>query len=72
MNDWLQGNICCNSRIIFDNNEDNTDSAVLLSSNEQALREVGMLSLMNSHAHQCNPDGNGIMETDKKQKTQVA
>lgn len=72
LNDWLQGNICCNSRIIFDNNEDNTDSAVLLSSNEQALREVGMLSLMNSHAHQCNPDGNGIMETDKKQKTQVA
>jgi hypothetical protein len=31
---------------------------------------------MNSHARQCKPDGNGILggilETDKKEKTQVA
>ena len=27
---WLQDNIDCNSEIIFDNDEDNTDSAVLL------------------------------------------
>lgn len=27
---WLKGNIDCNSEIIFDNDEDNTDSAVLL------------------------------------------
>ena len=38
--DWLQDNICCDSSIIFDNNEDNTDSAVLLPWIEQALRDV--------------------------------
>lgn len=27
---WLQDNIDCGSEIIFDNDEDNTDSAVLL------------------------------------------
>lgn len=28
--DWLQGNIDCDTDIIFDNDEDNTDSATLL------------------------------------------
>ena len=37
---WLQDNIDCGSEIIFDNDEDNTDSAVLLSRIEQALRDV--------------------------------
>ncbi|MEN0634085.1 hypothetical protein [Klebsiella aerogenes] len=38
--DWLQDNICYDSNIIFDNNEDNTDSAALLPWIEQALRDV--------------------------------
>ena len=38
--DWLQENICCDSNIIFDNDEDNTDSAALLPWIEQALRDV--------------------------------
>lgn len=38
--DWLQDNICCDNSIIFDNHEDNTDSAVLLPWIEQALRDV--------------------------------
>jgi hypothetical protein len=33
---WLQDNIDCGSEIIFDNDEDNTDSAVLLPWIEQA------------------------------------
>ena len=37
---WIQDNIDCGSEIIFDNDEDNTDSAVLLSRIEQALRDV--------------------------------
>lgn len=37
---WLQGNIDCDSEIIFDNDEDNTDSATLLPWIEQALRDV--------------------------------
>ena len=37
---WLQDNIDCGSEIVFDNNEDNTDSAVLLPWIEQALRDV--------------------------------
>jgi hypothetical protein len=41
--DWLQDNICCDSSIIFDNNEDNTDSARLLTWIEQALRDVRAL-----------------------------
>lgn len=36
----LQDNICCDSGIIFDNDEVNTDSAVLLPWIEQALRGV--------------------------------
>ncbi|PLC61178.1 hypothetical protein B9P82_21610 [Citrobacter sp. L55] len=37
---WLQDNVDCGSEIIFDNDEDNTDSAVLLPKIEQALRNV--------------------------------
>ena len=37
---WLQDNIDCGSEIIFDNDEVNTDSAVLLPWIEQALRDV--------------------------------
>ncbi|MFP2414740.1 hypothetical protein [Citrobacter braakii] len=38
--DWLRDNIDCNSGIIFDNDEDNTDSATLLPHVEQALNGV--------------------------------
>ena len=38
--DWLQDNIDCGSEIIFDNDEDNTDSAKLLPRVEQALQDV--------------------------------
>ena len=37
---WLQDNIDCGSEIIFDNDEDNTDSAVLLPSIEPTLQDV--------------------------------
>ncbi|AKE59431.1 hypothetical protein ABRV10_003482 [Citrobacter amalonaticus] len=37
---WLQDNIDCDSEIIFDNDEDNTDSATLLPWIEQALKDV--------------------------------
>lgn len=37
---WLQGNIDCGSEIIFDNDEDNTDSAVLLPWIERARQDV--------------------------------
>ncbi|HCZ9310667.1 TPA: hypothetical protein O4G90_002378 [Citrobacter amalonaticus] len=37
---WLQDNIDCDTSIIFDNNEDNTDSAMLLPHLEQALNDV--------------------------------
>lgn len=37
---WLQDNIDCGTDIIFDNDEDNTDSAALLSCIEQALNDV--------------------------------
>ena len=36
----LQDNICCDSGIIFDNDEDNTDSAVLLPWIERTLQDV--------------------------------
>ncbi|MGJ3448473.1 hypothetical protein [Enterobacter sp. PTB] len=38
--DWLQDNINCGSEIIFDNDEDRTDSAVLLPWIERALQDV--------------------------------
>lgn len=37
---WLQDNIDCGTEIIFDNDEDNTDSAALLPWIEQALQDV--------------------------------
>ena len=37
---WLQDNIDCGSEIIFDNNEDNTDSAVLLPWIERVRQDV--------------------------------
>lgn len=38
--DWLQDNIRQCTEIIFDNDEDNTDSATLLPWTEQALNDV--------------------------------
>ena len=38
--EWLQDNIDCGSKIIFDNDEDNTDSARLLPWIEQARNDV--------------------------------
>ncbi|ENX4473469.1 hypothetical protein ACFO72_004437 [Enterobacter roggenkampii] len=43
LTDWLQDNIDCDSEIIFDNDEDNTNSAALLPWIEQALRDVRTL-----------------------------
>ena len=40
---WLQDNIDCESGIIFDNNEDKTDSAALLPCIEQAREDVRTL-----------------------------
>ncbi len=37
---WLQDNIDCGSEIIFDNDEDNTDSTKLFPRIEQALQDV--------------------------------
>lgn len=37
---WLQDNIDCGTEIIFDNDEDRTDSAALLPCIEQALNDV--------------------------------
>ncbi|HAF2467661.1 TPA: DUF957 domain-containing protein [Salmonella enterica] len=37
---WLQDNIDCGTEIIFDNDEDNTDSAALLPWIEQARNDV--------------------------------
>ncbi len=37
---WLQDNIDCESGIIFDNNEDKTDSAALLPCIEQAREDI--------------------------------
>ncbi|WP_449543482.1 hypothetical protein [Enterobacter ludwigii] len=37
---WLQDNIDCGSEIIFDNDEDRTDSVALLPWIEKALQEV--------------------------------
>ncbi|HDV3035319.1 TPA: hypothetical protein RH048_000949 [Escherichia coli] len=40
---WLQDNINCESGIIFDNDEDKTDSAALLPCIEQAREDVRTL-----------------------------
>lgn len=42
---WLQDNIDCGTDIIFDNDEDNTDSAALLPCIEQALSDVHDMQL---------------------------
>ncbi|OSK33061.1 hypothetical protein EALG_04409 [Escherichia coli TA144] len=41
--DWLRDNINCDTPIIFDNDEDNTDSAALLPWIEQARKDVSDL-----------------------------
>ncbi|MDU4350041.1 MAG: hypothetical protein E7I27_30655, partial [Klebsiella michiganensis] len=38
--EWLRDSISCDTEIIFDNDEDNTDSAALLPWIEQALQDV--------------------------------
>ncbi|NDO82722.1 hypothetical protein CJP72_18680 [Citrobacter sp. NCU1] len=38
--EWLQDNIDCGSEIIFDNDEDNTDSTALLPWIERARQDV--------------------------------
>ena len=40
---WLQDNIVCGSGIIFDNDEDKTDSAALLPCIEQARADIRTL-----------------------------
>lgn len=45
---WLQDNIDCGSEIIFDNDEDNTDSAVLpwIERARQDVRDLRHLQLL--------------------------
>jgi len=40
LNDWLQNNIDCGTTLIFDNDENNPDSAALLPPVTQALQDV--------------------------------
>ncbi|MFZ5273708.1 hypothetical protein [Enterobacter asburiae] len=40
LTDWLQDNIDCGNEIIFDNDEDKTDSAALLPHITRALQDV--------------------------------
>ncbi len=40
---WLQDNVDCESGIIFDNDEDKTDSAALLPCIEQARKDIRTL-----------------------------
>ena len=49
---WLQDNIDCESEIIFDNDEDKTDSAALLPCIEQAregIRTLRQLQLLHQN-----------------------
>ncbi|MGC6693177.1 hypothetical protein [Burkholderia pseudomallei] len=46
LTNWLQDNIDCDSGIVFDNDEDNTDSAVLLPHITQAFEDAGVLRLL--------------------------
>lgn len=41
--DWLQDNIDCETSLIFDNDEDRTDSAILLPWIRQARNDVHQL-----------------------------
>ena len=50
--DWLQDNIDCGSEIIFDNDENNTDSAALLPWIERARKDVRDLQRL----HQTSTD----------------
>ncbi len=43
LSDWLQDNIDCGTHIIFDNDEERTDSAVLLPLIRQARSDVADL-----------------------------
>ncbi len=47
---WLQDNIDCESGIIFDNNEDKTDSAALLPCIEQAREDIRTLRQLQTSA----------------------
>ena len=40
LTEWLQDNISCDTDLIFDNDEDRTDSATLLPWIEQARKDV--------------------------------
>lgn len=44
---WLEDNIDCGSTIIFDNDDDRTDSAALLPCIEQALANIRQRKIMN-------------------------
>lgn len=44
--DWLQDNIDCDCSLIFDNDEDQTDSATLLPWVRQARNDVRTLQLL--------------------------
>lgn len=44
---WLDDNIDANSTIIFDNDDDRTDSATLLSCIEHALADIRQRQIMN-------------------------
>lgn len=46
LTNWLQDNIDCDSGIVFDNDEDNTDSAKLLPHITQALQDARVLRLL--------------------------
>ena len=49
--DWLRDNINCDTPIIFDNDEDNTDSAALLPWIEQARKDVSDLRYLKLLQH---------------------
>ncbi len=49
---WLQDNIDCGSGIIFDNDEDKTDSAALLPCIEQARADIRTLRQLQQLLHQ--------------------
>ena len=56
---WLQDNIDCESGIIFDNDEDKTDSAALLPCIKQAredIRTLRQLSFCNRTGESYSPD----------------
>lgn len=46
LTDWLQDNIDCDCSLIFDNDDDQTDSAMLLPLVRQARNDVRTLRLL--------------------------